>query len=154
MHWKKDYVCGLKRYMDDRIMNYVTTFCEVRIFEINLCYCPMSDNNKYYGAIRTTMGLKSKYLWSRFMFVISTRDPANKMDKLKNYQVLVQQEPNEDMKWIFTEEECHSASVGTLLWKMWTICYNQYLVDINRRFPNPILHSETSIISQGDTIPE
>ncbi len=85
---------------------------------------------------------------------IHYRDPANKMDKLKNYQVLTQQKPNKDMKSIFTEEECHGSAIGSLLWKMWIICYNQYLVDINRRFPNPILHSETSIVSQGDTIPE
>ncbi len=86
-------------------MSYVTTFCEVTIFEINSCYCPMRDTyNKYRGVIRTTIGLQSRYLWGKFMFVISTRDPSNKMDKLKDYHVLVQQKPNEDIKWIFTEE--------------------------------------------------
>jgi hypothetical protein len=153
--WKKDHTCGPKRYLDNRIMSYVTTFCEVTIFEINLCYCPINDEcNKYRGVIRTTMGLQSRYLWGKFMFVISTRDQANKMDKLKDYRVLVQQKPSEDMKWIFTEEECWDAPVGTLLWKLWTICYNKYLVDINNVFPNPILNTETSLISKGETIPE
>jgi len=88
------------------------------------------------------------------MFVISTRDQANKMDKLKDYRVLVQQKPNEDMKWIFTEDECCNSSPGTLLWKLWTICYNKYLIDIHEIFPNPIVNTETSIISRGDSIPE
>ena len=136
-------------------MSYVTTFCEVTIFEINLCYRPMRDTfNKYRGVIRTMMGLQSRYLWGKIMFVISTRDPSNKMDKLKDYHVLVQQKSNEDIKWIFTEAECCDSSPGTLLWKVWTICYNQYLVDINKIFPNPILNSETSTVSRGDTIPE
>ncbi len=39
--WKKDHVCRPKRYLDDRIMSYVTTFCEVTIFKINQCYFPM-----------------------------------------------------------------------------------------------------------------
>ncbi len=77
-------------------MSYVTTFCEVTIFEINLCYCPMRDTyNKYRGVIRTTMGLQSRYLWGKFMFVISNRDPSNKMDKLKDYHVLVKQKANQ-----------------------------------------------------------
>jgi hypothetical protein len=88
------------------------------------------------------------------MFVISTRDPSNKMEKLKDYHVLVEQKPNEDMKWIFTEDECCNSSPGTLLWKLWTICYNKYLIDIHEIFPNPILNTETSIISRGDSIPE
>ena len=58
------------------------------------------------------------------------------------------------MKWIFTEDECCNASVGTLLWKIWTICYNKYLVDINNIFSTPILNTETSLISRGDTIRE
>jgi len=155
IEWKKDHTCGSKRYLDNRVMSYVTTFCEVTIFEINLCYCPMNDSyNKYRGVIRTTMGLQSRYLWGKFMFVISTRDPSNKMEKLKDYHVLVEQKPNEDMKWIFTEDECCNSSPGTLLWKLWTICYNKYLIDIHEIFPNPILNTETSIISRGDSIPE
>jgi hypothetical protein len=51
-------------------------------------------------------------------------------------------------------DECYEAQVGTLIWKVWTICYNQYLVDINKIFPNPVLNSETSIVSREDTIPE
>jgi hypothetical protein len=155
IEWKKDHTCGSKRYLDNRIMSYVTAFCEVTIFEINLCYCPIHDKyNKYRGVIKTTMGLQSKYLWGKFMFVISTRDPANKMDKLKDYHVLVQQKPNEDMKWIFTEEECVESSVGSLLWKLWITCYNQHLINIGKIFPNPVLNTETSVLSSGDTIPE
>jgi len=155
IEWKKDHTCGSKRYLDNRIMSYVTTFCEVTIFEINLCYCPINDTeNKYRGVIRTVMGLQTRYLWGRFMFVISTRDQANRMDKLKDYRVLVQQKPNEDMKWIFTEDECCNATAGTLLWKIWTICYNKHLVDINIKFPTPILNTETSLISRGDAIRE
>ncbi len=52
------------------------------------------------------------------------------------------------------EEECCDSSPSTLLWKVWTICYNKYLVDINETFPDPILNTETSTISRGDTIPE
>jgi hypothetical protein len=46
------------------------------------------------------------------------------------------------------------APAASLLWKLWRICYNKYLIDLNRRFPNPVLNSETSIVSKGDTIPE
>jgi hypothetical protein len=155
IEWKKDHTCGSKRYLDNRIMSYVTTFCEVTIFEINLCYCPMHDShNKNRGVIRTTMGLQSRYFWGKFMFVTSTRDHLNKMEKLKDYHVLVEQKPNVDMKWIFTEDELCNATAGTFLWKLWTICYNKYLIDINSTLPNPVVNSETSIISSGDTIPE
>ena len=76
------------------------------------------------------------------------------MEKLKDYHVLVQQKLNEDIEWIFTEGECCDSSPGTLLWKVWTICCNKYLVDINETFPKPILNTEISIISSGDTIPK
>jgi hypothetical protein len=48
----------------------------------------------------------------------------------------------------------HHQGHCTLLWKVWTIYYNKYLVDINETFPKPILNTETSIISSGDTFPE
>jgi hypothetical protein len=52
IEWKKDHTCESKRYLDNRIMSYVTTFCEVTIFEINLCYCPINDEyNKYRGEL-------------------------------------------------------------------------------------------------------
>ncbi len=43
IEWKKDHTCGSKRYLDNRIMSYVTTFCEVTIFEISICYCPIVE---------------------------------------------------------------------------------------------------------------
>jgi hypothetical protein len=33
------------------------------------------------------------------------------MEKLKKYQILTHQKPNEDIKWIFTEEKCYGAVV-------------------------------------------
>jgi hypothetical protein len=88
------------------------------------------------------------------MFVISTRNPANKMDKLKKLSSVNSAKTKWRYEIDFSEQECHDSAIGSLLWKVWTICYNQYLIDINIRFPNPILNSETSIISKSCTIPE